>query len=119
MIAEGNGDLIGYLELRIISDKGSTSTTLLRKIVDSFRKPSAPRFPRRRHGSIHDIYVQPHMRNSGLGVGFRLYKAGLRWFEQNDVHAIEGGVWVSNSAVLEICRKLGFETIRVLVRKKL
>lgn len=123
LVAQQMDNLVGYIEVRVVQQgRRSTGVGLrgvLRWAAHSFRKEPSPTIQPRRFGFIEDIYVEPSMRHRAVGVGVKLFNSSLRWFESQKVHEIEGAIWTNNQVAQNFSRKLGFEPIKVLVRKRL
>ena len=123
LVADKDGTLVGYIDIRIIQ-QGATSMagrlkTALRRLANPFHNDVAPVFLPRRYGFIEDIYVAPSLRNSPVGVGVRLWRSSLPWFELKRVSHIECSIAARNGASQTFLRKLGFKTAAVLLSKDL
>ena len=123
LVADKDGTLVGYIDIRIIQ-QGTTSMagwlkTALRRLAHPFQNDVAPVLLPRRYGFIEDIYVTPSLRNSPVGVGVRLWRSSLPWFELQRVSDIECSIAARNDASQTFSRKLGFKTAAVLLSKDL
>ena len=56
---------------------------------------------------------------SPAGVGVKLHRSSLRWFDRQKVHEIEATILIGNKVAQKIALRLGYEPIKVLMRKTL
>ena len=121
LVAEKDGALVGYIDVRVIqhglNGTGGRLKAALRKVVRPLRKGTGSIVQPRRFGFTEDIYVDPSVR--GQLVATKLKESSFRWFKKRNVGEIEGLIAIGNEASRNLNRKLGFETVRVLVRKRL
>lgn len=137
LVADRGGELLGYIDIRIRQQgpalERSRLKASLRRLLNRLRKvqPSVLGDKRysfkaqpsvlgdRRYGFIEDIYVTPRLRRTGAAVFNRLFQHGMAWLGQRGAGEVEGVISASNEAVLDLAQKLGFQRVRVVVRKKL
>ena len=123
LVADKDGTLVGYTDFRIVQ-QGTTSRAgllkaALRRLLRLIKNEPLSIIESRRYGFIDDIYVVPSMRNSPVGMGVRLYRSGLPWFELRHVSHIECSITARNEGAQAFTEKLGFKTAALLMRKNL
>jgi L-amino acid N-acyltransferase len=63
-------------------------------------------WPAYRYSVEHSVYV--HQAHRGQGLGLRVMQALIEHARQQDVHVMVGGIELSNSASIQLHRRLGF-----------
>lgn len=91
----------------------------LRSLLRLFRKETSSILKPRRYGFIDDIYVAPTMRNNPVGVGVKLYRSSLSWFELRRVNHLQCSINAGKKGVQVLSRKFGFKTVAVLMSMNL
>lgn len=123
LVADGNGELLGYMDIRIrlqgLDPERSRLKASLRHFLNRLRKTQPSVLGYRRYGFIEDIYVTPRLHKTGAGVFKRLFQHGMEWCGQRGAGEVEGVITASNGTVLDLAQKLGFQCVRVSVRKQL
>jgi ribosomal protein S18 acetylase RimI-like enzyme len=112
--------ILGYISIRLVqgcSPKLRRSLRAWRKLFGSGNRHSVLVFKPRRYGFIEDWYVLAEFRNRGIGM--QLLRAGIEWFKQKQVSEIDTTVWVNNEQSLRLFRKLNFQKVRLMLRKRL
>lgn len=114
LVAEIDGQLTGYLELRIVDPGRSKRTGLLRRVRalrDGYRSPSPVRVPAR--AIIEACFVTERTRRRG--VGSALLRAGIDWARAHAVPRVELGVMTGNSRGRAFWAAQGFVAFRELM----
>ena len=123
LVADKDGTIIGYTDIRIVQQRTTSIAgrlkVALRRVLHPFRREPPSILEPRRYGFIDDIYVDPSMRNSPVGVGVSLYRSSLSWFKLQQVNHIEGSIAALNEGTQTIAQKFGFKTVAMLVRNDL
>lgn len=123
LVAEKDGDLVGYIDIRIARQGILAATSrfkaIARLVLRLWRNYPTSILQPRRYGFIEDIYVVDSLRNRPVGAGGRLIKSSFDWFEQQQVSHIECTCAMPNQIAQKFVRKFGFEPTRVLMRKRL
>ena len=116
-VADRNGRVVGYTEIRLIDERARRPSSRLlhiaRKILGRTSKPSVPIYQPRRFGQIDDIFLEPTLRRFGSGIAFRLFERSLTWFEAHGVQEIEGLIWYENKDSLDFFHKTGCYDVRL------
>ncbi len=123
LVAERSGEIAGFIDIRIaqqgVPPRRRGLRAAARRLLDRASKTQPSVLGYRRYGFIEDVYVAPSSRRTGAGVALKLHESAEKWFEQRQVMQMEGTVATSNAEVLELVRKLGYQPVRVLIRKEL
>ena len=99
LVAEDQGKIVGFIRLKIE------------------RSPDNPLLQPRRYVKIKDLGVTGEYRRRG--VGRILMKAAERWAGEQGIEDMELNVWEFNRAALAFYQKLGFDTARRTMSKKI
>lgn len=123
LVAEKDGDLLGYVDIRIARQGVLPATSRLkaiaRVVLRLWRNYPTLILQPRRYGYLEDIFVVDSVRRQPVGVGIKLFNSSLEWFKQQGVDHVEGTISTSNELAQRVAKKAGFEPIRVLIRKRL
>lgn len=123
LVAENAQILVGYMDVRVVYQGQGPNGSVLRKVARGlarpFRKSRASAIRPRRYGFIEDLYIDPSVRTTGVGVGPRLFDKGVRWFRDQGVGEFEGAISIDNHVTQKLFRKLGGEPVKVLFRRTL
>jgi hypothetical protein len=122
-VADMEKVLVGYMIIRIVSHGMSSGVSRMKMVIGKLMnrqrtEPVSITLPRR-YGFMEDIYVVPKLQKSPVGISFRLYKRSLQWFKERKVHSVEATIAMDNNVSHKFFRKLGYEPVRVLIRKNI
>jgi ribosomal protein S18 acetylase RimI-like enzyme len=120
-VCQRDAAIAGYISVRLIHEGLKRPRQSLRGWIRSFRKAKqgGPNkvFAPRRYGFVEDWYLIPQLR--GQGIGRQLWEAAQQWFEQINVKEVDTTVWINNEQSFQAFQRLGFHTVRVMMRKSL
>lgn len=121
LVAEEEGHILGYINVRVVQQGQGSKIgglkAIAKRMVHPFQRELESIIQPRRFGVIEDVYIEPPMRKQGMAT--ELFQRSLQWFKGHQVNEVEATIGVDNEASREYFRNLGFETVRVLVRKPL
>jgi ribosomal protein S18 acetylase RimI-like enzyme len=115
-VAEGNGHLVGYIDVRVPDRPHQRRLRhLIRRL---WRRDRLPSLVRPRHvGWIEDCYVQPQVRRHG--VGSTLVQEGLAWLQAQHVTRVDLAVSAANRGGTAFWEKQGFSPSRLLMSREI
>lgn len=123
LVAEKDGNLVGYIDFRVAQQGWTASNkglmTWARRLKHIFTKEPVSIFQARRYGFIEDIYVDPSVRLTAIGLGVKLFNRSLQWFENQGVREVEGAISVGNHTSHKFFQRMGCQPIKYLMRKTL
>lgn len=118
-VAQRCGAFAGFIQVRIVGSgtkpvlTGSVKRWLRRRI----RRDSELVRRRETFGFIDHIFVLPEVRQTP--IAFRLLMTGMRWLREHGATEVEGAIWAKNEYIVKMAHNLGFEPVRLLMRKRL
>jgi GNAT superfamily N-acetyltransferase len=118
LVAELDGKVAGFVVGRVNQTGRSDLVHTVGKLVRRAMRQQAPDIVKsRRVGLVEDIYVDPSIRT--VAVAYDLVDELLVWFKLQGLAAAEGHMWARNETQLRLAKYMGFEPIRIMVRKEL
>jgi GNAT superfamily N-acetyltransferase len=113
-VAETDGIVLGYLDVRVI---GPSHFPFMKKLVGRiFRRRIAPSFVRTGTvGWLEDCYVESQCRRQGIGAA--LVVQGLAWLRGRGADRIELATFAANDSGRAFWEKQGFSAYRLLMSK--
>lgn len=121
LVLEQDGQLLGYVELRMLSPGDrfliGPLWSLARYLRWRFTFAHGVRTIPQRIGVIEDIYLLPTCRK--VGYGAMLLQASLAWFQQRQAVSVHASIWRSNTISLQFFQKHGFSVKEQIMRKEL
>lgn len=119
LVAQYRDRLVGLIEVRGVRQEGRRSylRVLRRWLFRPLVQQSDLMARSGTFGFIEHVYVDREVRL--LGVFNKLFNEGMQWLGDQGITEVEGMIWARNEAVLNLSRRLGFESVRHLLRKRL
>jgi len=118
LVAELDGEVVGFVVGRVNQTGRSDLVHKVGKFVRKALRQLPPDIVKsRRVGVVEEIYVDPDIR--GVAVAYDLVDELMTWFKLQGLAAIEGHMWARNQTQLRLAKYMGFEPIRIMVRKEL
>lgn len=120
LVAENEGRLVGYIEMRVVRRGRRERDGWLRRLACRLLNrprsdPDAIMQPMR-IGVIEHVSV-PSTSNKDITTA--LVQSGIRWLQSQEIFEVQTTVPLDDEAPQSFYRELGFEPMRYLVRKML
>ncbi len=120
-VCQSSQTIVGYLSVRHTRSVGDRAKPDLRRWIRRWVSPRPNRsitpIQARSYGFVEDWYVAADWRQQGIGR--RLWEAAQKWFEEREVKEIDTTIWVDNEPSIQAFERLGFASVRVMMRKTL
>ena len=118
LVAEQDGKVVGFIVGRVNQTGQSDFVHRIGKFVRKAMRQLPPDIVKsRRVGVVEEIYVDPEIR--GAAIAYDLIDELMVWFKLQGLAAVEGHMWARNQTQLRLAKYMGFEPIRIMVRKEL
>jgi len=123
LVADKNGYLVGYIDIRVVNQGRSISNIGLMKWVRMlkhiFTRVPVSVFKARRYGFIDDIFVDASLQSTAAGIGVKLFNSSLVWFESRGVREVEAVISAGNNNALKFSQSMGGQLVKYSMRKTL
>jgi ribosomal protein S18 acetylase RimI-like enzyme len=115
LVAERDGQLLGYIDVRaLLPTQSRPPRNIMRRLI---RRETPAAFVRPYTvGRIEDCYVETQFQRQGIGSA--LVREGLTWLKAKGVTRIELAVSVANSKGKSFWERQGFFAFRLLMSKE-
>ncbi|MDR4497681.1 MAG: GNAT family N-acetyltransferase [Candidatus Scalindua sp.] len=117
LVCEYCGNLGGFIDIKIHNYAANNRCrSILHRIRHGFKKRTTLPIKPLRRGVIEECFVVPSFRRRGIGS--RLVKSALKWFQSKKIQRIELSLIVHNKGGTLFWKRFGFEAFRISLAKE-